>query len=322
MKIIYIFVLIVSLAFVTQISAKQDKQENQKDSKTHFSLNLKKGFSCHLAYNAVVDFNQVGQSTGMGRWKIYADLLLECADISEDGIMTVSQSPLKVYVEGTKIEGKYEIDFNSPEENLRIPEMLRGYLLGLVKVKSVKFDKDGKIIAARQSPGQDDYIFMAMGKISYEKNPEWILPDNPENTETVNNIARLIIGLFPDILGKEITIGKTITITRTLPQSDKDVLTKHLTVKAIKNNKAQLELKSNFNSERKTPNEFVDEVHQFSSTEDGIAQVDINTGIVFKYQSKTEADFRVMTFIPLISSRVPTMSNNREINCSYEIIEN
>jgi hypothetical protein len=332
MKKISVFVLMVSLAIVTRISANENKEEskqytgtqqqkNQKRSKVRFSLNLKKGFSCRIAYNSEVNITQEGQSDGTGKWKINANLLLEGTDVDNQGIITISQSPLGIWVEGTDIDGKYEIDFNSPEKNLRIPEMIRGHLHGLLKFKSARFDTDGKVIAARQSPKKDDFDFMAMGKISYEDNPEWISTDNPENTETVNSIAQSIIGLFPDIFGKEITIGQTFTTTEILPESDKDVITKHWTVKAIQNNKAQLELKSNYSSERKTPNEFVDEVQQFNSSAEIFAQIDVDTGIVSKCQCKAESNYRIMTFVPLTSSRTPTMSNTRKINYSFEIIE-
>jgi hypothetical protein len=320
------------LAIITRISANEDKQgnkqdtgtqkqKNQKSSKVRFSLNLKKGFSCRIAYNSEVNITQEGQSDGTGKWKINANLLLECTDVDSKGVVTISQSPSGILVEGTDIKGKCEIDFNSPEKNLRIPEMIRGHLHGLLKVKSAKFDTDGKVATARQSPGKDDFDFMAMGKISYEDNPEWILPDNPENTETVNSIARSMIGLFPDILGKEITIGQTVTTKESLPESDKDVITNQWTIKAIQNKKAQLELKSNFNSERKSPNEFVDEVQQINRSEEVFAQVNVDTGMVSKCQSKAEDNYRIMTFIPLTSSRVPTMSNNSKINYSFEIIE-
>jgi hypothetical protein len=268
-----------------------------------------------------VEISQEGQSEGTGKWKINANLLLECTDVDSKGIITISQSPSGIWVEGTDIKGRCEIDFNSPEKNFRIPEMIRGHLHGLLKKKSAKFDTNGKVIAARQSPAKDDFDFMAMGKISYEDNPEWILPDDPENTETVNSIAHSIIGLFSDILGKEMPIGKTVTTKETSPESDKDMIANQWTIKAIQNNKAQLELKSNYNSERKSPNEFVDEVQQVSRSEETSAQVNVDTGIVSKCKSKAEDSFRIMTFIPLTSSRVPTMTNNSKINYSFEIIE-
>jgi hypothetical protein len=332
MKKIAIFALIVSLSFITRISANEDKQGNKQDTgtkkeksqkgpKVHFGLNLKKGYSSRIAYNSEVEISRQGQSEGKGKWKINANLLLECTDVDSKGAIAISQSPSGIWVEGTDIKGKCEIDFNSPEKNLLIPEKIRGHIHGLLKKKSAKFDTNGKVVTARQSPAKDDFDFMAMGKITYEDNPEWTLPDNPENTETVNGIAHSIFGLFPDLLGKEMTIGKTVTTKETSPGSDKDVITKQCTIKAIQNNKAQLELKSNYNSERKSDNEFVDEVQQSSSSEETSAQVNVDTGIVSKCKSKVENNFRVMTLVPLTSSREPTMTNNSKINDSFEIIE-
>lgn len=314
-----IFVLMMSLSIVAQISAKQEKQ---KSSKARFSLNLKKGFSCSILYHSQVNIIEKGQNEeiiGNGQWKTTAKLLLECTDVDSEGIITVSQSPLEICIEGNDSNGQYKVDFNSPEKNLHIPQAARGLLHSLVRVKSVKIEPNGKIIAVRQSPKEGTFEFEAKGEISYENNPEWILADKPENQDTIDGIVYSIKGLCPDILGKEITIGGTIKTTIT--QVGLDPITNNWTVTSIQNNKAQLKLKANCKINRKTDNEFVDEVLQYNFSAEGLSQIDVNRGIVCKSQSKAEEDFRILTFIPLASSRVPTTSRITKVSDSFEIIE-
>jgi hypothetical protein len=300
---------------------KQQYKNTKAGSGVRFRVNLKKGFSCRIAYNSEVDITRAGQADGAGQWKINADLLLECTDVSGDGTMTVSQSPLKVCVEGTKIDGKYEVDVNSPEKNLRIPELIRGHLYGLLKIRSARFDNSGKVVAARESPARDDFDFMARGKISYENNPEWILPDNPENTETVNSIVRPMIGLFPNIEGKELTVGQTLTINKRLPEPDNGEVVQYWTLKSVQNSRAQLEFKQDIKGEHKIPNEFVDEVKDISISVKESMEADIDSGLVYKCQSNVENADRVMTLTTISPTRVQTSSYTSRTRYSFEIIK-
>jgi hypothetical protein len=301
-------------------SGKQQQKNTKAGSVVRFRVNLKKGFSCRVAYNAEVDIARAGQSDGAGRWKSNAELLLECTDVSEDGTMAVSQSPLKVRVEGTKINGKYEVDFNSPEKNLRIPELIRGHLYGLLKIRSARFDNSGRVVAARESPARDDFDFMAMGKISYENNPEWILPDNPENTETVNSIVRSLIGLFPNIEGNELTVGQTLTINRR-PEPDNGEIVQYWTLKSVKNGLAQLEFKQDIKGEHKIPNEFVDEVEDIKISAKESMEADIDSGLVYKCQGNMENADRIMTLTTVSPARVQTSSYTSRTRYSFEIIK-
>lgn len=329
MKKISIFLF---LAVLIGISSGDEEKENkqymgkqqekkQEVSKVCLSLNLKKGFSYRVVYNSEVNITKKGRDEGTDKWKINAAFLLECIDVDDDGIMTISQSPLKIWVEGTDIEGKYEIDFHSPDKNLQIPDLVRGHLCSLVAIKSARLDAYGKIIAARQSPDINNFDFIAMGKISYQDDPEWILPNSLEDTETVKFIVKSMLGLLPNVMGKELTIGQTLTIKEQLPKVDKGEIIECWTLKGIQNRQAQVELKSSVDGEQKIPNEFVDEIAHFHSSSEALIEFDIDTGVALKYQSDGEDEHRIMTFIPLLSSRVPTCSTISKSSCMFEITE-
>ncbi|MHC4098117.1 MAG: hypothetical protein ACYSU3_18920 [Planctomycetota bacterium] len=299
----------------------KQQEKRQEASKVLLSLNLKKGFSCHVVYNSEVNITQKGQSDGTGKWKVKANLLLECIDVNTNDIMTISQYPLKIWVEGTDIEGKHEIDFHSPDKKLQIPDLVRGHLSSLLAIKSARLDAEGKIIAARQSPDRNNFDFMAMGKISYQDDPEWILPDSIEDKETVKYIVNSMLGLLPNVMGKELSMGQTLTIKEQLPKVAKGEIAHNWTLKSIQNRIAQLELMSNVDSEHKVPNKFVDEVAHFQSSSKTWIVVNIDTGLALKYQGDVEAEHRTMTLTTLLSSRVPTFSNTSKTSYTIKIIE-
>ena len=204
-NLIYLIIMVINVSMFIHICYAQEQNENkefgknkqeneQTDSKVYMQLKLKKGFSGCLVYNSEVSNTRKAQCDGTGKWKIKARIRLDCNDVDENGTMTISQSPLNINVEGTDIEGKCTVDFHYAKNNMKIPDMIRGNLLSLLAIKSIKINSDGKVIAARQSPGLDDYDFMAIGKINYQDNPVWILPDNPEGKEKVKNIHRHPIG--------------------------------------------------------------------------------------------------------------------------------
>ena len=324
-----ICLLMTSSVILTSVSLEgQDKenvprinqQEKQAVSKVRLSLNLKKGYTCWVAYDSEVSITQEGRGEGAGKWKVKADLVLSCIDVNENGIMTVSQSPSRICIEGTGIEGEQEVDFHSPAKNLQIPDLIRGHLLSLVVIKSVRIAGDGKIIAARQSPDRDDFDFIAMGKISYQDDPKWILPTGPGDAETVKFIASSVLGLLPVLMGKELTVGQTVTMKEPLPEATKGEVTSRWNLKGIQAGLAHIESKTDAEGESKVPNEFIDEVAYSHSLSKKLIEVSIETGVVTKCQGDMETEYRIMTLIPSLSSRVPTFSSTLKTTYTVKII--
>ncbi len=301
-------------------SGRTQPQDKRAAAKIRLTLNLEKGFSCRVVYDSEVSITQEGQMDGRGKWKINADLLLKCVDVNDNGTMTISQSPSRICVQGTDIEGKHEVEFNSPNKNLQIPDLIRGHLAALVAIKSARFDPDGNVIAARQSPDKRDFDFVAMGKISYQDDPNWVLPATPEDTETVKFIGSSILGLLPNIMGKELTIGLPFTTKEPLPNTTKGTITHNWALKAIQAGLAQLESKADVEGERKVPNEFIDQIAHLHSSMKALVEVDIETGLAIRSQGDAETEYRTMTFLPAVSLRVPTFSNTTKTSFRIRII--
>jgi len=303
---------------------KEDKQieEKQQTASMRLSLNLKKGFNCEVEYDAQINISQKGQSDGTGDWNVKGTFLLNCNNVDKNGVMTITQSPLKISIKGTDIKDIIEIDFESSDKNQQIPNLVRGHLNSLIAIKSVRLDGNGKIIEARQSPDIQNYDFMATGKISYHPDTEWIIPDNSENEEKVKYILNSIVGIPQGLFEKEFTVGKTVT-TKEEPRDENQVQAIYnWTLEDIHNHTAQLKTKGDIDNESKSINsEFVDEIEQFESTWDGLLEVDIETGLVMKFQCSVTTEHRTMTLIPSLDKRVPTFSNSSKINFTTEIIE-
>lgn len=321
-SLIFLLMMGIYASIFIHISSAQEQKENkdsrskqqenkQADTKVCLRLKLKKGFSCCVVYNSEVNITQKGQSDGAGKWKINAKIRLDCNDVDDNGTMTISQSPLNICVEGTDIEGNCTVDFHFAKNNMRIPNMIRGHLPAFLAIKSIKIDSDGKVIAARQSPGLDNYEFMAKGKITYQDNPVWILPDNPEREKKVKIIYKSLMGICHDALGKELIIGKTLTTK--LPEGEKGKIIQHLTLKSIQNGHIQLESIGNEDIEQKIPNKFVDEVLHWKISIAVLTEADINTGVIVMSKGVVKSETQTMTFIPALSSRMPTRSSTSMI---------
>ena len=314
MTLFAIVIISVSSCDVEKEKKQDSGKQQQTDSKIRLSFNLKKGYSCYVDYDANINISQEGQSDGTGEWKVKANLLFTCDDVNDTGIMTISQSPLKISIEGTGIEGKYEVDFQSPDNNRQIPQLVRGHLRALIAIKSARVDANGKIIAARQSPDLNNYDFMALGKISYQDDLEWISPDGAEDAEKkVKYIVNSMLGVMPLAMGKEFTIGKTLTIKGEPQNEDATQEASDWTLKDVNSRIAQFEVKSNSFSERKGSSEFVDEVEELRSSSEELLEFNIDSGLILKCLSNVEYEHHTMTFVPLLSERVSTFSNLSKI---------
>ncbi|MHC4882994.1 MAG: hypothetical protein ACYTFX_07910 [Planctomycetota bacterium] len=313
-------VVLLNTSFGNGASNKQHSENQQESTPVKLSLNIKKGFSCKVVYNAQIYVSQKGQSDGTGEWNVKANFLLKCDDVDEKGIMTISQSPIKITIEGTDIEEAQEIDFHAPEKNRQIPHLVQGFFPTLIAIKSAKLDTNGKIIAARQSPALDNYDFMMTGKISYRDDPEWILSNDSKAPEKAKYIASSMLGITPMVVGKEFSIGQTISTKKEVQNKGQTQV--DLTLKNIKNHTAQIEVKANSNSESKdSNNEFVDEVNEIHDLSEGLLEINTATGLTQKSTLDTETEFRTMTFIPSLSTRAPTFSNTNKIHITTQIIE-
>ncbi len=318
--IVFLFLAVAVFWKIHSVSSGNGGKQKQSSSKIRLSLNLKKASSFQLVYDAIVNISKEGQGDGTGEWKVKAHFLITCDDVNDNGIMTISQSPLTISIEGTDIEGKHEVDFHSPDKNRQIPELVQGHLHSLIAIKSAKFDAKGKIIAARQTPELDNYDFMAMGKISYDDDQEWILPKGAADTEKVKSIANSMLCLVPSAMGKKFTIGKTVTIKQD-QQKGQGQGTFDWTLKDVQNRIAQIEIKGDNSNERKVPNSLVDEVAQFHSLSEQLLGFNIDTGLVVKCLSTVETEYRVMVLIPSLSKRVPSFSYSSKIKLTVKIVE-